>query len=74
LEQEERQKYRALLLVIKAKLESVESEIETFEQAFLAHLALPGSSTQTVGEWLTPQIEKAYREGSMPMLLSGPTK
>src|SRR5262245_50530671 len=34
----ERQRWRALLLVIKAKLESVESNIETFEQAFLGQI------------------------------------
>jgi hypothetical protein len=31
---------RALLLVIKAKLESVESEVETFEEAFLANVLM----------------------------------
>lgn len=62
-----RQRWRALLLIIKAKLESVESGIETFEDAFMARLILP--SGETVGEWLSPQIERIYAQGVMPPLL-----
>src|ERR1700720_2251451 len=39
--QEGRQRWRALLLVIKAKLESVESGIETLEEAFYANIVMP---------------------------------
>src|SRR5262245_58827441 len=39
--QEERRRWRALCLVIKAKLESVASGIEVFEDAFLAQIMLP---------------------------------
>ena len=66
-EQAVRQRWRALLLVVKAKLESVESGIETFEEAFLAHILLPDSTT--VGQYLTPQLEQAYETGNMPSLL-----
>ena len=45
IEQLHRQRWRALLLVIKAKLESVESRIETFDQAFLAHLVVDDGTT-----------------------------
>ena len=62
-----RQVWRALFLVIKSKLESVESGIETFEEAFQAQLVLP--SGQTVGEWIAPQVARAYETGSMPPLL-----
>lgn len=62
-----RQRWRALLLVIKAKLEAVESGICTFEQEFLGHIVLPGG--MTCSEWLLPQIEIAYRTGTMPPLL-----
>lgn len=66
----ERQRWRALLLVIKAKLESVESNIETFEHAFLGQIVMPND--QTVGDLLTPQIGEAYTTGQMPrgLLLS----
>jgi hypothetical protein len=66
-EQACRQRYRALSLAVKAKLESVEAGIETFEQAFLAHIVLPNN--QTVGEWAELQVEQAYLSGKMPPLL-----
>ena len=62
-----RQRWRALLLVIKAKLESIEAGIESFDEAFLPHLLLPDRTT--VGDWLGPQIEAAYETGEMPELL-----
>lgn len=64
-----RQRWRALALVIKAKLEAVESGITTVEQEFLAHIVLPDNST--LGEWAAPQIEAAYSTGQMPKLLPG---
>ena len=66
-EQAIRQRWRALALVIKAKLEAVETGVTTFEQEFLAHTVLPDG--QTVGEWTEPQIDEAYRTGRMPKLL-----
>lgn len=65
--QEERQRWRALVLVIKAKLEAVESGITTFENEFLAHVVLPDN--RTVGEWLGPQLDTIYSDGGMPKLL-----
>ncbi len=70
LEQAERQRWRALALAVKAKLETVESGIATFEQEFMAYVVLPDGST--VGEWMAPQIETAYRMGQMPPLLPMP--
>lgn len=62
-----RQKWRALALVIKAKLEAVESGITIFEDEFMAHVVLPNG--QTTGEWARPQIQSAYDTGKMPPLL-----
>ena len=62
-----RQRWRALALCIKAKLEAVEIGITTFEDEFLAHIVLP--SGQTAGQWLLPQIEQAYESGEMPKML-----
>jgi hypothetical protein len=67
-EEEARRRWRALLLVIKAKLESVESGIESFEEAFAAQIVLPGG--QTVGQWLGPQLQ-TIGAGQMPPLLPG---
>jgi hypothetical protein len=68
-ERAERQRWRALLLVIKAKLESVESNIETFEHAFLSQIVMPGD--QTVAEILTPIVAFAYKTGKLPQRLLG---
>jgi hypothetical protein len=62
-----RELWRALVLVVKARLESVESGIESFEQAFLPYIQLPDG--QTAGEFLIPQVEAAYELGEMPSLL-----
>lgn len=71
-EQACRQRWRALALVIKAKLEAVAAGITTVEDEFLAHTVLPDGST--VGEWARPQLDEAYRIGAMPtaLLLEGP--
>lgn len=62
-----RQRWRALALVVKAKLEAVEAGITEFEDEFLAHIVLPDG--QTAGAWMRPQIEQAYDTGRMPSAL-----
>lgn len=66
-EQACRQRWRALALVIKAKLEAVESGITTFDIEFLGHIVVPGG--QVFHEVALPKIEKAYLTGKMPPLL-----
>ena len=66
-EQATRQRWRALALVVKAKLEAVESGITEFEDEFMAHIVLPDG--KTVGERMKPQIAEAYETGNMPPLL-----
>lgn len=66
-EQAVRQRWRALALVVKAKLEAVTAGISVFEDEFMAHIVLP--SGQTVGEVMRPQIALAYERGDMPPLL-----
>jgi hypothetical protein len=68
-EQAQRQSWRALALVIKAKLEAVEAGITTIEEEFLAHILLPDGST--VGAWTRPQLEAVYASDTMPALLPG---
>ena len=57
-----RQRWRALLLVIKAKLEIVELDIETFEQTFMSHIVI--ANDRTIGEMIQHQIET----GIIPLL------
>ena len=66
-EQACKQRYRALALVVKAKLEAVEAKITTFEEEFMAHLVLP--SGETVGQRLIPEIVEAQKTGKLPPLL-----
>lgn len=66
-EQACRQRWRALALAIKAKLEAVEAGIATFEEEFLAHIVLPDGST--VGGHVLPRVQRAYVDGAMPKLL-----
>lgn len=68
-EQAIRQRWRALALAVKAKLEAVSAGITTFEQEFMAHIVLPNGNT--VGQWMRPQINEAYKSGKMPPLLLG---
>lgn len=68
-EQAVRQRWRALALVIKAKLEAVTAGITTVEQEFLAHIVMPDG--RTVGQHTMPAIAAAYESGQMPELLPG---
>jgi hypothetical protein len=69
-EQAIRQRWRALLLIVKAKLEAVEAGITTFQDEFLALTVLANNTT--VSDWLQPQIEQAYERGEMPELMPQP--
>ncbi|WP_292231017.1 hypothetical protein [Brevundimonas sp.] len=73
-EQAGRQRWRALALVIKAKLEAVAAGITTIEDEFLAHTVLPDGST--VGQFMQPQLAIAYERGSMPttLMLANPDR
>lgn len=66
-EQACRQKWRALKLVIQAKLEAVEAGISIFDDEFMANIVLPNGST--VSQLMLPQIETAYEQGEMPKML-----
>lgn len=66
-EQSCRQKWRALSLIIKAKLEAVESGIAIFEDEFMANIVLPDGGT--VSQFMLPQITAAYENREMPMML-----
>lgn len=60
IEQESRERWRALLLTIKAKLVSVESNVETFEEAFMAHLVMSGGAT--AGESFLPELREQAKQ------------
>jgi len=66
-EQAVRQKWRALTLAVKAKLEAVQSGIATFEQEFMPYILLPNG--RTVAEEALPMIEEIYASGKQIPLL-----
>lgn len=67
-----RQRMRALMLVIKAKLESVTSGVETFEQAFLANVVT--SNGRTVHERISDDLAIEYQQGCVrPLMIGGPS-
>lgn len=63
-EQACRQRWRALALAVRAKLDAVESGLSTIEDEFLSWITLPGNTT--VGQLVRPQIEQAYLTGDLP--------
>lgn len=66
----QRAKWRALFLSIKAKLVSVDTGIETFEEAFLAHVILADGSR--VADVIRPAIAQQCATGKFVPLLEGP--
>jgi hypothetical protein len=73
LDQAIRQRWRALLLIITAKLEAVASGVVSLEEEFLPWTIVPAGEgrSATVAEWLEPQVREAYRTGAVPALLPG---
>ncbi len=67
-----RRLWRALALVIKAKLEAATSGIESFESAFLANIVT--DTGETVGETMLPRIARIRGVVSMPQLPAGETQ
>lgn len=67
LEQALRQKWRALLLYVKATLEAIENDLVDVDEAFLYAVVLPNN--QTVAQFYSPQIDAAVQRGLMPPAL-----
>lgn len=63
-----RERWRALHLCIKAKLESVEQNIESFDDAFLAHIQMPDG--ETVGDKMRDELQRQLA-GAPPRPLLG---
>lgn len=70
LEQTVRQRWRALLLIIRAKLEAIESGISTVDGAFFADVVLDNGLR--VEEWARPQLSQLAPGSHRPLLLEAP--
>lgn len=67
LPQEERRTWRALLLIIKAKLEASINGVATFEQEFMPYFVM--KSGRTLSQELLPQLDEAINSGQILKLL-----
>lgn len=66
-EQAIKQRWRALLLAIRAKLEAVETGISTLEKEFMPFVVMPDG--RVLADHILPQLQKAVATGKMPKLL-----
>ncbi len=69
-EQACRSSWRALVLLVKAKLEAIARGISTIEREFLADIFL--ADGRTVHEALVADLSNMYRSGVTPPLLGAP--
>ena len=67
---EGREKWRALLLLVKAKLVAVDAKIATFEEAFVGDVVLPETG-KTVWESVREPLKLAYEQNRHIPLLPG---
>lgn len=65
----ERESWRSLLLLVKAKLEYVAAGASTYEHEFLANLVLPSGST--LADEVEHSVAEIYASGQMRSLLAG---
>ena len=70
-EQSRRQRWRALLLTVKSKLECVASGIETFDEAWMPHIMV-NATGQTLGELMLPDLTRKLETGDFPKLIEAP--
>ena len=67
---QERERWRALLLLVKAKLVAVDAKIATFEEAFVGDIVLPETG-RTVWESVRDPLKLAYEQNRHVPLLPG---
>lgn len=71
-EQCDREAWRRLVLITKARFELIADDPEQVERQFLADIMLPDGST--VYEGMKQQLEDSYTTGEMPKLLAAATE
>lgn len=69
-EQSGRQRWRAVFLIIKAKLEAVEAGISSFEKEFLADLLL--GDGRTLGQLIAGKLDDITKNAQIPGLPESP--
>lgn len=69
-QQAEREKWRTLLLLVKAKLVAVDAKVATFEEVFFGDIVVPGTN-KTVWETAREPLRLAYETNKDVPLLGG---
>jgi len=64
-----RQKWRALFLLIKAKLVGIDEKLVSFEKEFLPWAMLPNG--QNVADYVTPQLDELIENKKLTLQLPG---
>lgn len=67
VEREEKRRWRCLLLLVRAKFESVNTGIVEFDREFLAHIVIDGNTT--VGDQWVAQAKQIVASAKLPPLL-----
>lgn len=68
LEQEIKRRWRSMTLILKARMEAIDSGFSTIEKEFLSNIQLPNG--QTIGDALIPKLTQIAETGQMPKLLT----
>lgn len=63
------QRWRAIVLLVRAQLEAIECGAVTFDHAFLRDIVMPNG--RTVGETIEPELSRALATGELPALMPG---
>lgn len=63
-----RQKWRVLVLLVKATFEAVYTDLMDFDAAFMS--AIVTNSGKTIAEQILPQLEKVISTGKMPLMIT----
>lgn len=67
---EERRRWRAMVLIVKAKLEAIASGVSTFEGEFMANVVM--ANGRLLGEEMVPRLGELVKSGCVPSLMLGP--
>lgn len=67
---EEKRRWRATVLMVKALLVAVTEQVTTVDKAFLSYLVIPSTGT-TMGEEFLPQLDYLYQSNHIPPVLPG---
>lgn len=63
-----RQKWRVLVLLVKATFEAIDNGLMSFDQAFMSSIVL--NNGHTLSDTFLPQLDKVISTGKMPLAIT----